>query len=351
MRVFRLISYFFILSLIFLSNSSKLSAQTYQYDLGINSADIWLSEEILIQGDPVRIYARVHNYGTSDDSGYVTFYSGTELIGDSQVVTVIPNATDEVWVDFNIPVNDFNILARIMGTNPSDENSLNNEAVTTMFSPQIDTDGDGIIDSQDPDIDNDNLTNEEEEELGTNPFDPDSDDDGVNDDQDAFPLDPNKSQEEVTEERDIFAPINFQNYNTNQKVNNQINKQTNINLNTNIDLGENLNLIKAIDKIKQKSFSFFSFKNIWFDLIILLILLIIIGLLFLNSNLIYSLKFKLFSKKVVKKEQITDDLVPVKEAVKKDLEKPIPAKEIFKKIKVKKVNLPKPKKIEIKEDQ
>lgn len=346
MRYLKILGYFFILSLIFLSNSSSLSAQTYQYDLGINSADIWLSEEILIQGDQLRIYARVHNYGTNDDSGYVTFYSGTELIGDSQVVTVIPDATDEVWVDFIIPNHDFNILARIMGTNPPDENSLNNEAVTTMFSPQIDTDGDGIVDSQDPDIDNDNLTNEEEEQLGTDPYDQDTDNDNVNDDEDQFPLDPTKSQEEIIEERDIFAPINFQNYNADQNVNNQINEQTNINLNTNIDLGENLNLIKAIDQIKQKSFLFFNFKNIWFDLIILLILLIIIGLLFLNSNLIYSLKFKLFSKKVAKKEPLTPDLVPIK----KNLEKPIPPKEIFKKIKVKKINLPKPKKIEIKEE-
>ncbi len=46
---------------------------------------------------------------------------------------------------------------------------------------ETDTDGDGLPDSIDPDDDNDNLTDEEEDGLDTNPLDPDTDHDGQND--------------------------------------------------------------------------------------------------------------------------------------------------------------------------
>ena len=53
-----------------------------------------------------------------------------------------------------------------------------------------DNDGDGVGDNADPDDDNDGLTDEEEAELGTDPFDPDTDGDGFGDAADVFPLDP-----------------------------------------------------------------------------------------------------------------------------------------------------------------
>ena len=53
-----------------------------------------------------------------------------------------------------------------------------------------DNDGDGVGDNADPDDDNDGLTDEEEAELGTDPFDPDTDGDGFSDIDDVFPLDP-----------------------------------------------------------------------------------------------------------------------------------------------------------------
>ncbi|UCF07629.1 MAG: right-handed parallel beta-helix repeat-containing protein [Thermoplasmata archaeon] len=52
-----------------------------------------------------------------------------------------------------------------------------------------DTDGDGIVDSADEDDDNDGLNDAEEETLGTDPLNPDTDGDGYNDSEDAFPLD------------------------------------------------------------------------------------------------------------------------------------------------------------------
>jgi len=71
-----------------------------------------------------------------------------------------------------------------------------------------DTNGDGLsdgvslesgIDPTDLDVDHDGLNNAEEILLGANPFNADSDDDGVNDGEDAFPLDPTRTQ---------FPPVN-----------------------------------------------------------------------------------------------------------------------------------------------
>ena len=78
---------------------------------------------------------------------------------------------------------------------------------------EIDTDGDGIPDSQDPDDDNDGWSDEEEQEFGTDPKNPDDypldtdddhipdsidtddDNDGVADSEDAFPKDPSEWQD------------------------------------------------------------------------------------------------------------------------------------------------------------
>jgi len=72
------------------------------------------------------------------------------------------------------------------------ENQTENSKLTT-FSRNIfvdkDNDGDGIGDSVDLDDDNDGLSDTEEKNLGTDPFNPDSDKDGKKDGQDPHPLD------------------------------------------------------------------------------------------------------------------------------------------------------------------
>jgi len=56
-----------------------------------------------------------------------------------------------------------------------------------------DNDNDGIGDNADTDDDNDGLSDQEEADAGTDPMNPDSDGDGVNDAEDAFPLDADES--------------------------------------------------------------------------------------------------------------------------------------------------------------
>ncbi len=85
------------------------------------------------------------------------------------------------------------------------------EAVTGLdFASLCDIDGDGVYDGRDEDLDGDGISNEYEEQAGTDPYDPastppdqdgdgipdnvdnDRDGDGYNNDQDAFPSDPNE---------------------------------------------------------------------------------------------------------------------------------------------------------------
>jgi len=200
----------------------RVSAQTLEYDLGIVGGDIFFSKSTLISGQAVRIYAAVRNYGTRDVTGYALFYAGPNLIGESQVVSVRAGGySDEVFVDWVIPEGSFNIRVDIKGQAPKDENPANDSAMTTLFYPEKDTDGDGIIDKNDncidtsnpdqgdvdgdgigdvcdKDDDNDGLSDSDEAGIGTNPVDPDSDDDGILDGQDNCPLiaNPNQTDED-----------------------------------------------------------------------------------------------------------------------------------------------------------
>lgn len=166
----------------------------------------------------MRLYAAIRNYGTRDVSGYATFYSGPTIIGSSQIITVVAGGyADQVFVDWTIPAGSFNIRVDINGQLPKDENSANDSALTGLFVPEKDTDGDGVIDKNDncpnmansdqadtdgdkvgnvcdSDDDNDGLTDEREGEIGTNPSDPDTDDDGILDGQDNCPKVANPNQ-------------------------------------------------------------------------------------------------------------------------------------------------------------
>jgi PKD repeat protein len=65
--------------------------------------------------------------------------------------------------------------------------------VTDVPDPEVpDNDNDGIPDSEDPDDDNDGLTDIEELNMGTNPLLKDTDGDGINDNLDEYPTDPDR---------------------------------------------------------------------------------------------------------------------------------------------------------------
>ena len=180
-------------------------------DMSISASQIWFSTDTLVSGQEVRVYAAVDNRGDDDISGYVYFYHGATPIGPSQVVsTVVGGENDQVWIDFEVPYGDFNIRAEIKGTSPNDENPDNDLAITTLFHPILDDDADGVADGEDncpglanadqkdtdndgfgnacdDDDDNDSLTDDVENEIGTDPEDIDTDDDGLTDGEDDYP--------------------------------------------------------------------------------------------------------------------------------------------------------------------
>lgn len=178
-------------------------------DLRIMNSSISFSTNDFVAGDEIRIYATVQNVGEEDVTGYVGFYHGSVPIGNSQVISVRAGGVpEEVFVDFIIPSGEFNISARILGTEPVDANTSNDTAISTLIYPildddrdgienaddncpassnasQQDFDGDGEGDDCDPDDDNDGRTDIQEANEGTNPKDADSDNDGLDDGEEA----------------------------------------------------------------------------------------------------------------------------------------------------------------------
>lgn len=193
------------------------AANAATVDLGIDPNSISFSDD-LVAGQRVRVYAVVTNAGDTDVSGYVSFFQGSVPIGDSQVISVRAGSVpEEVYVDLVVPNGEFNIRAVIKGTDPSDENSVNDEAFTRLLTPIFDADGDGIEDESDncpsdanasqtdtdsdgkgnacdDDDDDDGMTDAVEAEIGTNPESSDSDQDGVWDSDDAYPTDSTRSK-------------------------------------------------------------------------------------------------------------------------------------------------------------
>lgn len=203
----KIISILFVLTI-------PLLASAASPDLGITANDIRFSKETLVAGQTMRLYARVHNEGEEDVTGFVTFFQGNAVLGNSQVLSVLANGVpEEVYIDFIVPAGTFNIRAEIRGTEPADVNDANDTAITAMFEPVQDGDGDGVPDSSDncsslanaaqadtdkdgagdacdDDDDNDGLSDAVEAEVGTDPSKPDTDADGTLDSSDAYPNDP-----------------------------------------------------------------------------------------------------------------------------------------------------------------
>lgn len=158
-------------------------------DISILENDITFSKDTIFAGDTVKIYARVFNQGDVDISGFIVFVVTGKEIGTPQPISVKPNTYDDVFINWQPLQGNYVIEAKVINTNPKDENLENNNTAKKDVLVDLDTDRDGIGDSKDEDIDNDGISNEEEKSKSTDPRKKDTDGDGVADKVDIFPLD------------------------------------------------------------------------------------------------------------------------------------------------------------------
>lgn len=164
-------------------------------DLSISETDITFSKEEILDGDLVRIYARIFNTGDADISGQVVFLDNSKEIAEHQLISVKANTYDDVFIDWKTKQGNHDIKASVIGLNPLDDNIENNSAVRKNILVDLDTDNDGIGNEKDADDDNDGLSDEEEAKIGTDPKKSDTDGDGVSDKVDAFPKDKTESRD------------------------------------------------------------------------------------------------------------------------------------------------------------
>lgn len=183
----------FILAVMLLSIANFGFAKT---DISLSQTDITFSQDDIVEGQSVRIYARVYNNGDTDVLGQVIFLNNGSQMQSPQPVSLKLSTYDDVFINWIPTAGEYNIEARVTGVSPADE-ELNNNNVKKEVFVDSDTDKDGIGNKKDPDIDGDELQNDKEAAIGTSPTKSDTDGDKTNDNTDAFPLDKTKWESEM----------------------------------------------------------------------------------------------------------------------------------------------------------
>ncbi|MBI3626651.1 PKD domain-containing protein [Candidatus Uhrbacteria bacterium] len=150
MTIFLFLAVFSCESLLAVSLVTPAAAETFNYDLSVNGTDISFSPNSFISGTNLRVYGVVKNIGRKDITGNVAFYLSDRLIGDPQFVSSRADGfPEEVFVDWVVPSQPFNVALKVVSTTPTDENPSNNETITAIITPKKDSDGDGITDDKD----------------------------------------------------------------------------------------------------------------------------------------------------------------------------------------------------------
>lgn len=179
---------FFVFTIFFILFTNNLV--NAQADLSITNASISFSEESFLADNMIRIYVRVWNTSDIDAHGFVKIYLNDSQIGDTQPISLKTGTYDDIFLDWSTNAGVYSVKAELVDVLPEDINAENNIVLMEGLFVDLDTDQDGTGNSQDLDDDNDGLSDEDEIIAGTDPLLIDTDNDGVNDDSDIFPLDP-----------------------------------------------------------------------------------------------------------------------------------------------------------------
>lgn len=176
-------------------------------DLAIDGNSISFSKSSFLEGQKIRIYVTVYNNGTVDALGTVKITNETsgKQIGTDQVVSVVGQKNDAVFVDWTAVSGTQTISAKVTPWEANGDSSDNNSASKQIFVEQ-DTDHDGVKNNTDNDDDNDGtadgedafpLNSKEQKDTDGDSIgdtqDEDDDNDGIKDSEDGLPLDSSDS--------------------------------------------------------------------------------------------------------------------------------------------------------------
>lgn len=174
------------------------ASATGDYELVIPDGGIRVDVDPIMVNQTVKVYVTIKNVGHLDNEGLAVFMDNDVNFSMKDFSAKINGSQEEIWSTWT-PKTAGNHVVKVKLVPDA---SLNNPALAN-YSSQVtlyvdqDTDGDGIRDQLDPDIDNDGLTNDQEHAIGTDPYKADTDGDGVNDKDDYYPLDPSRWNKEV----------------------------------------------------------------------------------------------------------------------------------------------------------
>ena len=162
--------------------------------LSISPGSFTTVPSTMIVDQRVKIYLSLEAVCPDDIEGTVTFFQQGSSFGSKPFSIRSGGKPEEVWMSWR-PTSEGSYELRVEASGSSD-NPPSTVVQTTSMNIFVDrdSDGDGIPDRLDADMDNDGLTNEEEKKIGTDSLKVDTDQDGVDDKRDAFPLDPNRSK-------------------------------------------------------------------------------------------------------------------------------------------------------------
>lgn len=178
-------------------------------DLALQSSDVTFSQSYYLEGSPIRIWASVHNNSSYDLLGSVRFSTQDGTIDSDQPISALSGSTDDVFVDW-LPSHYgyYSITVTVYPWDATNDDPNNNTVQRTIY-VEMDTDHDGVANSQDDDWDNDGTLNGQDlypydvnesadtdgDGIGDN-TDEDDDNDGVLDKDDAFLKDPMYSSDQ-----------------------------------------------------------------------------------------------------------------------------------------------------------
>jgi len=138
---------------------------------------IWYSKFPFFSGENIKIYSAVQNHSGSSISGKVFLYDFNDLIGGTNFFVDDGELVD-IGIDWIAIQGNHSFRLEITG---ADGGLISNSLMGREVFVDLDTDNDEIGNREDPDDDNDGLSDEIEQLNGLDPLNIDTDQDGIED--------------------------------------------------------------------------------------------------------------------------------------------------------------------------